>query len=81
LVPERDRQFSLVRVHHKHRDETYKAGQSFSELPGDRQGVTTNASKMKPHRSVVDLTENLPRKHGRVDEGGLDACGQVAARP
>ena len=27
---------------------TYKAGQSFSELPGDRHGVSANASKTKP---------------------------------
>jgi quercetin dioxygenase-like cupin family protein len=26
---------------------TYKAGQSFSELPGDRHGVSANASKTK----------------------------------
>jgi quercetin dioxygenase-like cupin family protein len=27
---------------------TYKAGQSFSELPGDRHSVSANASKTKP---------------------------------
>jgi quercetin dioxygenase-like cupin family protein len=27
---------------------TYKAGQSFSEFPGDRHGVSANASKTKP---------------------------------
>ena len=27
---------------------TYNAGQSFSELPGDRHGVSANASKTKP---------------------------------
>ena len=27
---------------------TYKAGQSFSELPGDRHAVSANASKTKP---------------------------------
>ena len=26
----------------------YEAGQSFSELPGDRHGVSANASKSKP---------------------------------
>jgi quercetin dioxygenase-like cupin family protein len=30
---------------------TYKAGQSFSELPGDRHGVSANASKPKPSPS------------------------------
>lgn len=40
---------------------TYKAGQSFSEMPGDRHGVSANASKTKPARLlavfVVDTNE------------------------
>src|SRR5262249_42192226 len=40
---------------------TYKAGQSFSELPGDRHAVSANASKTKPARLlavfVVDTDE------------------------
>jgi quercetin dioxygenase-like cupin family protein len=40
---------------------TYKAGQSFSELPGDRHGVSANASKTKPAKLlavfVVDTNE------------------------
>jgi len=40
---------------------TYKAGQSFSELPGDRHGVSANASKTKPAKLlavfVVDANE------------------------
>jgi quercetin dioxygenase-like cupin family protein len=39
----------------------YKAGQSFSELPGDRHGVSANASKSKPAKLlavfVVDTNE------------------------
>jgi quercetin dioxygenase-like cupin family protein len=39
----------------------YKAGQSFSELPGDRHAVSANASKTKPARLlavfVVDTNE------------------------
>jgi quercetin dioxygenase-like cupin family protein len=39
----------------------YKAGESFSELPGDRHGVSENASKTKPARLlavfVVDTTQ------------------------
>jgi quercetin dioxygenase-like cupin family protein len=39
----------------------YKAGESFSELPGDRHGVSENASKTKPARLlavfVVDSAE------------------------
>jgi quercetin dioxygenase-like cupin family protein len=40
---------------------TYKAGQSFSELPGDRHAVSANASKTQPAKLlavfVVDTTE------------------------
>jgi quercetin dioxygenase-like cupin family protein len=40
---------------------TYKAGQSVSELPGDRHGVSANASKTQPARLlavfVVDTNE------------------------
>jgi quercetin dioxygenase-like cupin family protein len=40
---------------------TYKAGQSFSEMPGDRHGVSANASMTKPARLlavfVVDTNE------------------------
>ena len=40
---------------------TYKAGQSFSELPGDRHGVSANASSTKPAKLlavfVVDTKE------------------------
>ena len=40
---------------------TYKAGQSFSELPGDLHRVSVNASKTKPAKLlavfVVDTNE------------------------
>ena len=40
---------------------TYGAGQSFSELPGDRQSVSANASKTQPPKLlavfVVDTNE------------------------
>jgi quercetin dioxygenase-like cupin family protein len=40
---------------------TYKAGQSFSELPGDRRGVSANASETQPAKLlavfVVDTNE------------------------
>src|ERR1700733_3333593 len=32
---------------------TYKAGQSFSELPGDRHAVSANASKTKPAKLLA----------------------------
>jgi quercetin dioxygenase-like cupin family protein len=41
---------------------TYRAGQSFSEYPGDRHGVSENASQTAPARLlavfVVDTSEN-----------------------
>jgi quercetin dioxygenase-like cupin family protein len=40
---------------------TYEAGQSFSEMPGERHGVSANASKTKPAKLlavfVVDTNE------------------------
>ncbi len=40
---------------------TYEAGQSFSEMPGDRHSVTANASEAKPAKLlavfVVDTNE------------------------
>ncbi len=40
---------------------TYQAGQSFSELPGDRHGVSANASETQPAKLlavfVVDTDE------------------------
>jgi quercetin dioxygenase-like cupin family protein len=48
---------------------TYKAGESFSEMPGDRHGVSENASKTEPAKLlavfVVDSSEkelNFPIK-------------------
>jgi quercetin dioxygenase-like cupin family protein len=42
---------------------TYKAGQSFSELPGDRHGVSANASETEPAKLlavfVVDTNETI----------------------
>jgi quercetin dioxygenase-like cupin family protein len=42
---------------------TYKAGQSFSELPGDRHGVSANASETQPAKLlavfVVDTDDML----------------------
>lgn len=32
---------------------TYKAGQSFSEQPGDRHGVSANASKTEPAKLLA----------------------------
>jgi quercetin dioxygenase-like cupin family protein len=37
---------------------TYKAGQSFSEMPGDRHGVSANASKTKPAKLLAVFVVN-----------------------
>ena len=37
---------------------TYKAGQSFSELPGDSHGVSANASKTKPAKLLAVFVVN-----------------------
>jgi quercetin dioxygenase-like cupin family protein len=62
---------------------TYKAGQSFSELPGDRHVVSANASKTKPAKLlavfVVDtnetITTSLPQR--RMSP----ACRLLLSRP
>ena len=56
---------ALIRCcHHRRggaRAPAYEAGQSFSELPGDRHGVSANASETKPAKLlavfVVDTNE------------------------
>jgi len=37
---------------------TYEAGQSFSELPGDRHGVSANASETKPAKLLAVFVVN-----------------------
>jgi quercetin dioxygenase-like cupin family protein len=37
---------------------TYKAGQSFSELPGDRHGVSANASETEPAKLLAVFVVN-----------------------
>ncbi len=50
---------------------TYKAQQSFSELPGDRHGVSANASKTKPVKLlavfVADTNETEPIRELRFE--------------
>jgi hypothetical protein len=41
---------------------TYKAGQSFSELPGDRHGVSANASKS----GLGSVQKAGPSQHARL---------------
>src|SRR5215468_1944446 len=57
---------------------TYKEGQSFSELPGDRHGVSANASKTKPAKLlavfVVDTNET------ELAIGLIPSCGDTSTR-
>jgi quercetin dioxygenase-like cupin family protein len=50
---------------------TYKAGQSFSELPGDRHGLSANASETELARLltmfVLDTNERELTTHSRID--------------
>jgi quercetin dioxygenase-like cupin family protein len=41
---------------------TYTAGQSFSELPGDRHGVSANASETKPAKLLAVFVVNTNEK-------------------
>ena len=41
---------------------TYKAGQSFSELPGDRHCVSANASKTKPAKLLAVFVVDAKRE-------------------
>src|SRR5919198_2182575 len=84
-VPEWDRQFRLMRVHHEHRE---KLG--WLRLAGIGADVVTVAGQLGEalaglvgrHRSVVDLTADRPLEHGRVDEGrfGMRVARRGAAR-
>src|SRR2546425_12771601 len=73
-VPEWDRQFRLVRVHHEHREELGRlrlAGIGADAVAVAGQLGEALSGLVGRHRSVVDLTADRPLKHGRIDEGGL----------
>jgi quercetin dioxygenase-like cupin family protein len=59
---------------------TYKAGQSFSELPGDRHCVSANASKTTPAKLLavfaVDTNETKPFHSDTVDS----FCAEILPR-
>ena len=83
-VPEWDRQFRLVRIHHEHREELGRLG--LAGIGADAVAVAGQfgealSSLVGGHRSVVDLTSDRPLKHSRVDECGfgMRVAGRVAA--
>lgn len=41
---------------------TYKAGESFSEMPGDRHGVSANGSKTKPAKLLAVFVVDTNQK-------------------
>ena len=47
----------------------YKAGQSFSELPGDRHGVSANASDTRPARLLAVFVVNTNEKELTIPFG------------
>jgi len=84
-VPEWDRQFGLVRVHHKHREELGRL--CLAGIGADTVAVAGQLGKVLSglvgrHRSVVDLTADRPLKDGRVDKRGfgMRTARRVAAR-
>jgi len=51
---------------------TYKAGQSFSELPGDRHSVSANASQTKPAKLLAVFVVDTGETELTVPLGNLD---------
>ncbi|MGR4842617.1 cupin domain-containing protein [Rhizobium sp. LARHSG275] len=47
---------------------TYKAGESFSEFPGDHHSVSENASKTKPARLLAVFVLNTDEKELTTDD-------------
>jgi quercetin dioxygenase-like cupin family protein len=48
---------------------TYKAGESFSELPGDRHGVSANASEMQPAKLLAVFVMDMNEKRLTIPFG------------
>jgi hypothetical protein len=46
--------------------------QSFSELPGDRRGVSANASKTKPAK-LREVSDEKTNAHGPIAKAGLQS--------
>src|SRR5262249_27359753 len=84
-VPEWDRQFRLVRVHHEHCEELGRlclAGVGTDAVTVAGQFGEALSGLVGRYLSVVDLTADRPLKHGRVDEGGfgMRVAWRIAAR-
>src|SRR5215469_360200 len=84
-VPERDRQFRLVRVHHEHCEEFGRlclAGIGTDTVAVAGQLREALSSLVGRHWSVVDLAADGSLEHGRVDEGGsgMRVAWRIAAR-
>ena len=47
---------------------TYRAGESFSEFPGDHHAVSENASKTKPARLLAVFVVDSDEQHITIDD-------------
>src|SRR6516162_8283999 len=84
-IPEWDRQFRLIRVHHEHCEELGRlclAGVGTDAVAVAGQFREALSGLVGRYWSVVDLTADRPLEHGRVDEGrfGMRVARRVAAR-
>src|ERR1700748_812879 len=84
-VPEWDRQFRLVCVHHEHREELGRL--RLASIGADAVAIAGQLGKalsglVDCYGSVVDLAADRPLKDGRVDEGrfGMRVARRVTAR-
>jgi hypothetical protein len=57
---------------HTHAKSAFKAGKSFSEPPGDRHGVSANASKTKPAK-LRDVSDEKTNAHGPLAKAALQS--------
>ena len=47
---------------------TYRAGESFSEFPGDHHAVSENASKIEPARLLAVFVVDTDEKNLTIDD-------------
>ncbi len=78
LKPQFPNGFRLVRVRHKHREELDRL--RLAGIGADAVAVAGQLGEallglVGRHRSAVDLTADLPLKHGRVDQGEFGMAG------
>ena len=60
---------------------TYKAGESFSELPGDRHNVSANASKTKPAKLLAVFVVDANETELTIPFGNEELCRRMRKLP